>query len=211
MAKLSSGRKAIAISDRSGLQFPYIEMVREWNGAWVHTSEYESKQPQLELKVIGADGIGLAHARPPTRETPQVEKILPINPFWTESGSTYLVVNLPTVSGNNANGINMDADGSNTSNSERIFFTGSSTSAIFQSGSVLRFRTVMEEVGGFSIATLQKADGYNYVGSGAPTSWTDYTNFDAEDFFHVNIGSAATSTANGGGSKASVGPVTITP
>ena len=72
MAKLSSGRKAIAISDRSGLQFPYIEMVREWNGAWVHTSEYESKQPQLELKVIGADGIGLSHARPPTRATPQV-------------------------------------------------------------------------------------------------------------------------------------------
>ena len=48
---------------------------------------------------------------------------------------------LLTVSGNNANGINMDADGSNTSNSERIFFTGSSTSAIFQSGSVLSFRS----------------------------------------------------------------------
>ena len=48
---------------------------------------------------------------------------------------------LLTVSGDNANGINMDADGSTTSNSERIFFTGTSTSAIFQSGSVLSFRT----------------------------------------------------------------------
>ena len=199
MAKLSSGRKAIAISDRSGLQFPYIEMVREWNGAWVHTSEYESKQPQLELKVIGADGIGLAHARPPTRETPQVEKILPINPFWTESGSTYLVVNLP---GANALINTLITNNNSPQTRSKVYWTTSS---------VLRFRSFMEEVGGFSIATLQKADGYNYVGSGAPTSWTDYTNFDAEDFFHVNIGSAATSTANGGGSKASVGPVTITP
>ena len=43
----ASGKFAIAISDRSGLQFPYTEMVREWTGAWVHTSEYEPKAPQL--------------------------------------------------------------------------------------------------------------------------------------------------------------------
>ena len=46
-----------------------------------------------------------------------------------------------TVSGNNANGINMAADGSDTNNSERIFFTGSSTSCIFQQGADLSFRT----------------------------------------------------------------------
>ena len=46
-----------------------------------------------------------------------------------------------TVSGDNANGINMAADGSNTANSERIFFTGTSTSAIFQQGNDLSFRT----------------------------------------------------------------------
>ena len=43
----AKGKYAIAISDRSGLQFPYNEMVKEWNGAWVHTSEYEPKAPQL--------------------------------------------------------------------------------------------------------------------------------------------------------------------
>ena len=48
---------------------------------------------------------------------------------------------LLTVSGDNANGINMAADGNNTSNSERIFFTGSSTGAIFQSGTALSFRS----------------------------------------------------------------------
>ena len=59
------------------------------------------------------------------------------------NGESNLTFNghLLTVSGDNANGINMDADGSTTSNSERIFFTGTSTSAIFQSGSVLSFRT----------------------------------------------------------------------
>ena len=29
MAKYATGKKALAISDRSGLQFPYREMVRE--------------------------------------------------------------------------------------------------------------------------------------------------------------------------------------
>ena len=62
--KYSSGKHAIAISDRSGLQFPYTEMVREWNGLWVHISEFESKQPQLELKVRGGDAQALEHARP---------------------------------------------------------------------------------------------------------------------------------------------------
>ena len=36
MARFASGKYALAISDRSGLQFPYNEMVREWNGSFVH-------------------------------------------------------------------------------------------------------------------------------------------------------------------------------
>ena len=59
MGKFASGSKAIAISDRSGMQFPYTEMVKEWNGMWVHYSEFEIKQPQLDLAVIGPDGIAL--------------------------------------------------------------------------------------------------------------------------------------------------------
>ncbi len=30
------GKYAKAISDRSGMEFPYNEMVREWNGYLVH-------------------------------------------------------------------------------------------------------------------------------------------------------------------------------
>ena len=48
MSKLSSGKYAKAISDRSGMEFPYQEMVKEWNGSFVHVSEFEAKQPQLE-------------------------------------------------------------------------------------------------------------------------------------------------------------------
>ena len=40
MGAFARGKYAIMISDRSGLQFPYREMVREWTGMWVHTSEW---------------------------------------------------------------------------------------------------------------------------------------------------------------------------
>ena len=45
MAKFAKGKYALAISDRSGQAFPWRQMVTEWNGAFVHTSEYERKQP----------------------------------------------------------------------------------------------------------------------------------------------------------------------
>jgi|TARA_R100001530_G_scaffold123855_1_gene91914 hypothetical protein len=64
MAKWASGKYALSISDRSGMQFPYLEMVKEWNGALVHISEYEPKQPQLDPPYIGADPIALQHPRP---------------------------------------------------------------------------------------------------------------------------------------------------
>ena len=64
MAKLSSGKYAKFISDRSGMEFPYNEMVKEWNGSKVHVSEFEPKQPQLEPKPFVADPQGLEQARP---------------------------------------------------------------------------------------------------------------------------------------------------
>ena len=50
MAKYASGKRSLAISDRSGMAFPYDEMVKEWNGSLVHNSEYESKQPQIRRR-----------------------------------------------------------------------------------------------------------------------------------------------------------------
>jgi len=80
MARFAKGRRALAISDRSGAAFPYREMVKEWNGAFVHNSEFEPKQPQLEPHPVGADPQGLMNARPARTEFP-VQDFLSNNPF----------------------------------------------------------------------------------------------------------------------------------
>ena len=94
MAYYASGKRSKAISDRSCMEFPYKEMVREWNGSLVHVSEFEPKQPQLEPKPHGADAIALRHVRTDRTET-AVPKMLPLNPFTTTSGSTTITVKEP--------------------------------------------------------------------------------------------------------------------
>ena len=84
MARFAKGSRALAISDRSGAAFPYNEMVKEWNGALVHTSEFEPKQPQLEPHPVGADPQGLLNARPARTEFP-VQDFLSKNPFSNTS------------------------------------------------------------------------------------------------------------------------------
>ena len=80
MARFAKGRRALAISDRSGAAFPYREMVKEWNGSFVHNSEFEAKQPQLKPHPVGADPQGLMNARPARTEFP-VQDFLSENPF----------------------------------------------------------------------------------------------------------------------------------
>ena len=100
MSSFSQGRYALAISDRSGLAFPYNEMVREWNGALVHNSEYEPKQPQLQPKPTNADPQALQRARPARTEF-ATEDFLPNNPF--QLSSTLLVPTQTALSVNAAN------------------------------------------------------------------------------------------------------------
>ena len=63
MSKFASGKFAKRISDRSGMAFPYNEMVEEWTGAIVHYTEYEPKHPQLEPRPIVQDPQSLQNAR----------------------------------------------------------------------------------------------------------------------------------------------------
>ena len=91
MAAFSSGKHALMISDRSGVAFPYREMVQEWTGLWVHTSEYEPKQPQLEPKPIVGDPQGLPHIRP-SRKAFATPVVLDNNPFTTTASSTSVTV-----------------------------------------------------------------------------------------------------------------------
>ena len=72
MGVFARGKQALSISDRSGLRFPYTEMVREWNGSLVHYSEYEAKQPQLEPRPVGSDPQALQNPRVQRDSTPQL-------------------------------------------------------------------------------------------------------------------------------------------
>ena len=94
MAKFATGKYAKAISDRSGMEFPYKEMVREWNGSFVHISEFEPKQPQLEPKPMNGDSISIRNVRP-DRSEPATPRLLPLNAFTTTNGSGTVSVNEP--------------------------------------------------------------------------------------------------------------------
>jgi len=95
MSNTASGKYAKFISDRSGQEFPYKEMVREWNGSFVHASEFEAKHPQLEPKPHTADPQGLRIVRP-ARTEPATQNLLPGNPFNITSGSTTITVTEPS-------------------------------------------------------------------------------------------------------------------
>jgi hypothetical protein len=95
VSNTASGKYAKFISDRSGMEFPYKEMVKEWNGSRVHISEFEPKQPQLQPKPHTADPQGLRNSRP-ARVEPQTDSLLQSDPFIITSGSSTINVFEPS-------------------------------------------------------------------------------------------------------------------
>ena len=91
MGKFARGKYAQFISDRSGMAFPYLEMIKEWTGARVHISEYEPKQPQVDPRPHGADAQALPHARPRSPAVPTATALDNV-PFATTNASTTLKV-----------------------------------------------------------------------------------------------------------------------
>lgn len=73
MAKYATGKRSQAISDRSGMAFPYTEMVKEWNGSLVHISEFEPKHPQIRRRHNTADAIPLQNTRNMKFQQPSVK------------------------------------------------------------------------------------------------------------------------------------------
>jgi len=86
MAKFATGKKSQAISDRSGMAFPYTEMVKEWNGSFVHYSEFEPKHPQIRVKHNRADAIALQNTR-------NMKFQQPIQPFVNTNTSDVTITN----------------------------------------------------------------------------------------------------------------------
>ena len=146
MSNFSKGKYAQFISDRSGMAFPYNEMVKEWNGSRVHVSEFEPKQPQLQPKPHGADPQGLPMAKP-DRTEPATQNLLPGNPFNITSGSTTITVTEPS---------------HGRSTSDTVVFRN-----VDGSPGGLAF-TVFENSSGFSI-TVTGTDNYTFTLGSTPT------------------------------------------
>ena len=68
----AKGKYAKAISDRSGLEFSYKEMMKEWNGSMVHKSEFETRHHQDEPSKHAVDAESLRDARPARNEPVEV-------------------------------------------------------------------------------------------------------------------------------------------
>ena len=194
MAGYASGKNALAISDRSGLQFPYSEMVREWNGSLVHISEFEAKQPQISPKPVGSDPIALYNPRP---QTPSVASLILLNPNpFTSiiySGTTY---------------VNVYSEDHQRKAGDIVRFRGA-PQVTAGSGflNVPTFDNVsdLSNANGFTIA-LGKIDSSGNV-TGATTSDT-LTN--PVNYFYITSTSNATSgNVEGGGQNCSAGPVTL--
>ena len=86
MAKYAIGKRSQAISDRSGMAFPYKEMVKEWNGSLVHISEFEPKHPQIRRRHNTADAIALQNSRNQKFQQP-------IQPFINTNTSDVTITN----------------------------------------------------------------------------------------------------------------------
>ena len=90
MAKYAQGKYALAVSDISGQSFPWNEMVTQWNGLFVHYSEFESKQPQLNPYPHQADPVALPKVRV---QQPPADALrwLGDNPFQTYAAASGII------------------------------------------------------------------------------------------------------------------------
>ena len=194
MSKYATGKYAKAISDRSGLEFPYREMVREWNGSFVHVSEFEPKQPQLEPKPQSADGIALRHVRTARTEN-DVPYSIPENGFETYQAGSGV--------------INVTAPGHGLTNGTTYRFRGS-PALVTGGGGTFQYNNPAD-FDGITGANIAKAAGYaittGIFRDGARIS-TDYA---VANFFHftVDTDTATVGEIKGGGPGCSVGPVTL--
>ena len=74
MPRYATGKYAKAISDRSGLEYRYKDMRKEWDGALVGKDEFERKHPQLGPFRKIHDPQTLKEARPNNNKIPVTVK-----------------------------------------------------------------------------------------------------------------------------------------
>ena len=204
MGKYASGKRSLAISDRSGMAFPYTEMVREWNGSLVHKSEYEPKQPQLEPKPAGSDPQALYNPRPqPASKASLI--LLDDNPFESiiYSGTTYVNVFSPDHQRSAGDIVRFRGpplvDSAGSGGDEGRNLQSFATIPTFDNVSDLN------NTSGFTIALGKIDSAGNITGATTTDPLTTPINY-----FHItSTSSATTGGIFGGGSNTSAGPVTL--
>jgi hypothetical protein len=206
MGKYASGKHALAISDRSGMAFPYSEMVREWNGALVHYSEFESKQPQLEPKPVGSDPQALFNPRPqPASKASLI--LLNSNPFTSViySGTTY--VNVFSEDHQRAAGDIVRFRGPPEVTTAGPGGDSDDTPNLQQFANIPTFDNVsdLNNVNGFTIALGQIDSSGTVTGATTSDVLTDPINY----FYITSTSSATSGGVSGGGDNCSAGPVTL--
>ena len=204
MGKYAAGKRSLAISDRSGMAFPYTEMVREWNGSLVHTSEYEAKQPQLQPKPIGADSIALYNPRPKPASVASLI-LLENNPFTTikYGGATY---------------VNVYSEDHQRKAGDIVRFRGVPQVTSAGSGgadarnlqayaNIPTFDNVsdLNNANGFTIALGQIDSAGNVTGATTSDPLTNPINY----FYITSTSNATTGNVKGGFNNCSAGPVTL--
>ena len=183
---MARGKYAKAISDRSGMEFPYHEMMREWNGSLVHRSEFETKHPQLEIRAKHGEEQGLMNARPDRTEN-EVIAILGPNPFETIAASSGIINVLEFAHGR--------------STGDTVRFRGTlSTSATFNNP---------KNFDGITGANVAKSAGYSITVGKRDSSGT-ITQTDNFYHFTVDTNTATSGGVSGGGENCSAGPATLT-
>ena len=203
----ASGKHALAISDRSGLRFPYSEMVREWNGALVHYSEFEAKQPQLDPKPVGSDPQALFNPRPQPASKVSLT-LLGNNPFTSViySGTTY---------------VNVYSEDHQRKAGDIVRFRG--PPEVISAGpggadpadarnlqafaNIPTFNNVsdLNNANGFTIALGQIDSSGNVTGATTTDPLTVPINY----FYITSTSNATTSGVEGGGANCSAGPATL--
>ena len=183
---MARGKYAKAISDRSGMEFPYLEMVKEWNGSFVHKSEFESKHPQLDIRSKNGEEQGLMNARTDRTENKVIAALVP-NPFKTIAASSGI--------------INVSEQAHGRATGDTVRFRGApSTAATFNNPQIFDgiLGSKIAKAAGYSI-TVGKRDS-----SGSITQTTDFYHFT------VDTNTATTGGISGGGENCSAGPATLT-
>ena len=207
MAGYASGKYAYAISDRSGMRFPYDEMVREWNGSLVHYSEYEPKQPKLQPKPVGSDPIALFNPRPQPASVASLI-LLDNNPFTSiiYSGTTY---------------VNVYSEDHQRKAGDIVRFRG--PPEVISAGpggadpadarnlqafaNIPTFNNVsdLNNANGFTIALGQIDSSGNITGATTTDPLTNPVSY----FYITSTSNATTGNIQGGGPACSAGPVTL--